>query len=256
MDNSSPESQGRRSIPIVEKKLDELSAALGRPLSPSPARSTDAEMLFVEEIKGKVDFLRCLLLAEGVGAPPASLAEAKDRFAFLDQLARSLVAGPGADEEEETKGLPGEDDDGNGSGSACSCTDSCQEEAAAADAGVEADRVAVDVAPVDDATDNNGGMEVAAATGEEEAAPDAVAEKKREAVAVPLPCEEAVVDVNAEKRDAAEHQAAAETKRTSAVWWRRSAAWCGAAGVVAVVAVVVAVELAAVARHNVYVVPT
>ncbi|GJN02119.1 hypothetical protein PR202_ga19441 [Eleusine coracana subsp. coracana] len=205
-------------------------------------------MLLVEEIKGKVDFLRCLLLAEGVGAPPASLNEAKDRFAFLDQLARSLVAGPDAEEEEETKGLPREDDDGNGSGSACSCTDSCQEEAAAGDA------------QVDDATDNKGGMEVAA-TAEEAAASDAVAEKKRdteqrEAGAVPLPREEAAVDANAEKRDAAEHQAAAETRRTRAVWWRRSAAWCGAAGVVTVVAVGVAVELAAVARHNVYVVPT
>jgi anti-sigma-K factor RskA len=77
-------------------------------------------------------------------------------------------------------------------------------------------------------------------------APDAVAKKSESE-------RQAVVDDASAKKRNAEHQSTAEAKRS---WWRRSAAWCGAA--VAVVAVGLAVELTAVAHHNVSVcvVPT
>ncbi|CAN6229140.1 unnamed protein product [Urochloa humidicola] len=250
--------QGRRASTVVERKLDELCACLEDALSStSMRRIPGAEARLAAEIKAKTDFLRSLLSAEAEyhgGARPEHLAEAEARFAVLeatfDNWARRAV--PAAPEPEEKKEEEPEEADADGTestGSTCSCTGSCQE-AAAGDAGVEASEVATADGVASKAHD--------AAEWRGEAVSGAVAAQKREAMgtrdgATP---KEAV----GEKRDA-ELEAAAETGRRTVAqrrWWRSGAAWCGAAGVIAVVAVGVAVELAAVARHNVnvYVVPT
>jgi hypothetical protein len=231
--------QGQLPNIVVERKLDELCASLDSAMSCPRLRSPDAEKRLVDEIKTKTDFLRSLLVAEQEfygNARPGYLAEAKARFTVLEtafnQWARPGADAPAAEEEME---------DGC-SRSECSCNDSCQE--AAGDAEDDADRLAVealiDVTP--DATDRKRDSVVTC----EEVAPDAVAKKSESE-------RQAVVDDASAKKRNAEHQSTAEAKRS---WWRRSAAWCGAA--VAVVAVGLAVELTAVAHHNVSVcvVPT
>ncbi|CAN6249663.1 unnamed protein product [Urochloa humidicola] len=248
--------QGRRASTVVERKLDELCACLEDALSSTPRRRIPgAEARLAAEIKAKTDFLRSLLAAEAEchgGARPEHLAEAEARFAVLEATFDNWARRAPEPEEKKKEKEPEEEADADGTestGSTCSCTGSCQE-AAAGDAGVEASEVATADGVASKAHD--------AAEGRGEAASCAVAAHKREAMgtrdgATP---KEAV----GEKRDA-ELEAAAETGRRAVAqrrWWRRGAAWCGAAGVIAVVAVGVAVELAAVARHNVnvYVVPT
>jgi hypothetical protein len=239
--------QGQRPNIVVERKLDELCASIDNAMSCPRPRSTDAEKRLVDEIKTKTDFLRSLLVAEGEchgDARPAYLAEAEAHFAVLEtafnQWARRGADAPAAEEEMEEQP---EEEDGC-SRSECSCNDSCQE--AAGDAVDDADRVAVealiDVTP--DATDRKRDSLVTC----EEVASDVVAKKSESQ-------RQAVVDDASAKKRNAEHQNAAETKRS---WWRRSATWCGAMVTVAVVAVGLAVEFAAVAHHNVsvYVVPT
>ncbi|CAN6240422.1 unnamed protein product [Urochloa humidicola] len=264
MEMPPPATQGRRASTVVERKLDELCACLEDALSSaSRRRLPGAEARLAAEMKAKTDFLRSLLAAEAEchgGARPEHLAEAEARFAVLeatfDNWARRAVpVAPEPEAEKKKEEEPEEEEaDGTGStGSTCSCTSSCQE-AAAGDAGVEASEV---VTAEGVASKGNVAGREAAET-REEAASGAVAIQKRAAMgtrdgATPK-------DAVGQERDA-ELEAAAETgRRTFAQrrWWRRGAAWCGAAGVVAVVAVGVAVELAAVAPQNVnvYVVPT
>jgi len=128
----------------------------------------------------------------------------------------------------------------------CSCTDSCQE-AVAGDA-VEARKEAA--ADAIASKGHDAGREDAGARGE--AAPGAVA-MKREAMGTRDDVKP--MDAAGKKREAAAEMRRRTVQRRR---WRRGAAWCGAAGVVAVVAVGLAVELAAEAHHNVnvYVVPT
>ncbi|CAN6235872.1 unnamed protein product [Urochloa humidicola] len=245
--------QGRRASTVVERKLDELCACLDGALS-SRRRLPGAEARLAAEIKAKTDFLRSLLAAEaechgGAGARPDYLAEAEARFAVLeatfDNWARRAAPAPEPEEEKKKEDAekPQEEADADGTastGSTCSCTGSCQE--AAAEDGV--------ASKGHDAAETRG-----------EAASGAVAaQKPREAVGTRVEDATPKQDAAGKRRDA-EHEAAAGTGRRTVAqrrWWRRGAAWCGAAGVVAVVAVGVAVELAAVAPHNVnvYVVPT
>ncbi|KAL6652265.1 hypothetical protein ACP70R_011190 [Stipagrostis hirtigluma subsp. patula] len=246
-----PATQGPRANTVVEKKLDQLCACLDEAMSSSSTtrlRGPGAEARLVAEIKARIDFLRSLLAAEGechAGARPGYLAEAEARFSVLeatfDQWSRRALGAPAAaaaDDDEEDYVYDG-GDEGQGeaeeedarSGSSCSCTHSCQE-AAEGDGFSERDA-----------------ERQAAETRNE----DGIA-KKREGDGTR---EDLTSDDIAKEREAA----AAETTRKRTVqrrWWRRGAAWCGAAGVVAAVAVVVgmAMELAAVAHHNVYVVPT
>ncbi|RLM73498.1 uncharacterized protein C2845_PM15G17120 [Panicum miliaceum] len=250
-----PATQGRRANTVVERKLDELCACLDDALSSRRWRGPDAAGRLVAEIKAKTDFLRSLLAAEAEchgGARPEHLAEAEARFAVLeatfDQWARRAVAAPEPEVVEEVVvGQPEKEADCSGSsGSTCSCTDSCQE-AVAGDA-IEA-RKEEATADAIASKGHDAGREAAGTRGEP--ASGAVA-KKREAMGTRD--DVAPKDAAGKKRDAA-----AETRRTvQRRWWRRAAAWCGAAGVVAVVAVGLAVELDAVAHHNVnvFVVPT
>ncbi|RCV34866.1 LOW QUALITY PROTEIN: hypothetical protein SETIT_7G192500v2 [Setaria italica] len=252
-----PAAQGRRASTVVERKLDELCACLDDALS---QRGPGAEARLAAEIKAKTDFLRSLLAAEAEchgGARPEHLAEAEARFAVLeatfDQWARRAVAAP--EPEEKEVGEPEEEADySESSGSTCSCTDSCQEaapgDAVEARKEVTADGIAI-AGKGHDAEREDAGTRG-------EAASDAVAARKREAMGTR---DYATPKGGVGKKRDADLEALAETGRRTVVqrrWWRRGAAWCGAAGVVALVAVGVAVELAAVAHHNVnvYVVPT
>ncbi|KAJ1272185.1 hypothetical protein BS78_06G183500 [Paspalum vaginatum] len=247
-----PATQVRRANTVAERKLDELCACLEAALS-SRKRGADAERRLLAEIKAKTDFLRSLLAAEAEchgGARPEHLAEAEARFAVLeatfDQWARRAASAP-EPVEEEVVGEP-EEEGTDCSGSTCSCTDSCQETAAAGNA-VEASKEGASGA-IADGSD----AECQAAEKRREAASDAIT-KKREAMGTR---EEVTPDAIAKKRDA-DGDAAAKTRRTTQRrWWMRSAAWCGAAGVVTVFAIGLAVGFAAVAHHNVtvYVVPT
>ncbi|OEL32981.1 hypothetical protein BAE44_0005996 [Dichanthelium oligosanthes] len=254
-----PPVQGRRASTVVERKLDELCACLDHALS-SRQRRPGAEERFAAEIKAKTDFLRSLLAAEAEchgGARPEQLAEAEARFAVLeatfDQWASRAVATPEPEEEEEEVGEPVEEADcSESSASTCSCTDSCQE-AAAGDAVEARKEVTADGSIASKGHDD---AECEAAETRGEAALGAVA-KKRETMGARDDVKPK--DAVGKKKSDADHEAAAETRRTvHRRWWRRGAAWCGAAGVVAVVAVGLAVEFAAVAHHNVnvYVVPT
>lgn len=263
-----PATQGRRVSAVVDRNLDELCACLDDALS-SRQRSPYMEKQLRDKIKAKTDFLRPLLAAEAEchgGARPVRLAEAEARFAVLeatfDQWARrAVVAAPEPVEEEGEEevavGEPEEEEaDCSGSSrSTCSCTDSCQE-------ATEGDAKREDVVEARNeegasdviAEDNDAEGETAETRREE--ATDTVA-KKREAMGTR---EEVTLDAIAKERDT-DREATAETGRTAVQrrWWRQSAsAWCGAACVAAVVAVGLAVELAAVAHHNVnvYVVPT
>lgn len=236
-----PAAQGRRASTVVERKLDELCACLDDALS-SRQRGPSAEARLAAEIRAKTDFLRSLLAAEAEchgGARLEHLAEAEARFAVLeatfDNWARRV-------------------DCSESSGSTCSCTDSCQE-AAPGDA-VEGRK---EVTAADGVASNGHDVERQAAGTPGEVASDAIAAKGREAMGTR---DDATPKGAAAKKRDADREAAAETGKRTVVqrrrWWGRGAAWCGAAGVVALVAVGVAVELAAVADHNVnvYVVPT
>ncbi|CAL5069291.1 unnamed protein product [Urochloa decumbens] len=255
-----PPAQGRRASTVVERKLDELCACLDDALS-SRRRLPGAEARLAAEIRAKTDFLRSLLAAEaechGGGARPEHLAEADARFAVLeatfDNWARRAVPAPEPEEEPEEEA----DADGTEStGSTCSCTGSCQEAAASDEAAVETRK---ETAAADSVASkgHEAGRDAAEARGGE-AASGAVAAQKRDAMGTRVDGATPPKDAVGQKRDA-ELEAAAETRRRTVAQqrWRRGAAWCGAAGVLAVVAIGVA-ELAAVARHNVnvYVVPT
>ncbi|KAF8702398.1 hypothetical protein HU200_032773 [Digitaria exilis] len=274
MDMPPAATQVRRANAVAERKLDELSACLGDALSSTRQRSPDAEGRLVAEIKAKTDFLRSLLVAEaechggGGGARPEYLAEAEARFAVLEatfhnwarRAAAAAAASPETGEEEDEKVRePAEEEETDGSessGSTCSCTDSCQE-AAPGDA-IEArkevtaaDGVASNGHDDDAEREATGTRRVVTTSG-------AVAEK-REAVGTRGDGDDGatpVADVR-KKRDAAA-ETRGRTVQRQRWWWRRGAAWCGAAGVVALVAVGLTVELAAVAHQNVnvYVVPT
>ncbi|PUZ48357.1 hypothetical protein GQ55_7G239300 [Panicum hallii var. hallii] len=252
-----PATQGRRANTVVERKLDELCASLDDALSSRRRRGPDAVGRLVAEIKAKTDFLRSLLAAEAEcqgGARTEHLAEAEARFAVLkatfDQWARCAAAAPKA-EVQEVVGEPEKEADGcESSGSTCSCTDSCQEAVAGDDVEARNEATADGIA----GKGHDAGREAAGTRGE--TASGAVA-KKREAMGTRDDVKPK--DAAGKKRDAGS-EAAAETRRRTVQrrWWRRGAAWCGAAGVVAVVAVGLSVELAAVAHDNVsvYVVPT
>lgn len=244
-----PATQGRRASTVVDRKLDELCDCLDGALS-SRQRSPYTEERLRTEIKAKTDFLRSLLAAEaechgGAGARPEHLAEAEARFAVLEATfhrweRRDAVAAPELVEEEVVV-------EADCSGSSCSCTDSCQE-AMEADATVEA-------GSKEGTSDVIAECEAAGTRGEAAAARSA-SKKRAEAIETR---DEVTLDAIAKRRDA-DREAAVETRGRTVRrrWWRHSAAWCGAAGVVAVVAVGLAVELATVAHHNVnvYVVPT
>jgi len=260
-----PATQGRRVSAVVDRNLDELCASLDDALS-SRQRSPYAEKQLRDKIKAKTDFLRPLLSAEAEchgGARKVHLAEAEARFAVLkatfDQWAqRAVVAAPEPVEEEEEEVEEPEEEEADYSGSSrstCSCTDSCQE---ATEGDAKRDDV-VEARNKEEASDviaeDNDAEGETAETRREEAT-DTVA-KKREAMGAR---EEVTLDAIAKERDT-DREAVAETEKRAVQrrWWRQSAAaWCGAACVVAVVAVGLAVELVAVAHHNVnvYVVPT
>ncbi|CAL5030647.1 unnamed protein product [Urochloa decumbens] len=259
--------QGRRASTVVERKLDELCACLDDALS-SRRRLPGAEERLAAEIKAKTDFLRSLLAAEaechGGGARPEHLAEADARFAVLeatfDNWARRAVPPPEPEEEkEEGVGEPEEEADADGTeptGSTCSCTGSCQEAAAGDEAAVETRKETAAADSVASKGHEAGRDAAEARSGE--AASGAVTAQKRDAMGTRVDGATPPKDAFGQKRDA-ELEAVAETRRRTVAQqrWRRGAAWCGAAGVLAVVAIGVA-ELAAVARHNVnvYVVPT
>ncbi|XP_062184000.1 uncharacterized protein LOC133887967 [Phragmites australis] len=249
-----PATQGRRANAVVGRKLDELCACLDDALSSPRPRCPEA---LHAEIKARTDFLQSLLAAEAEcygGAPPLYLAEAEERFAVLKNAFHQWARGAVAARAEEEEGEHGEE--ATGSGSECSCTDSCQE-AAVGDA--ECDAVEARKEVTSDAVAMKRDAECEAmVTREKVTSSDAIA-KNRDAEGGTMGTREEVTsDAIAKNRDA-ENEAAAETRRSNVQRrWRRSAAWCGIAGVVAVVAVGLAVELAAVAHHNVnvYVVPT
>ncbi|KAF8687992.1 hypothetical protein HU200_042477 [Digitaria exilis] len=266
--------QGRRVSTVPERKLDELSACLGDALSSTRQRGPNAERRLVAEIKAKTDFLRSLLVAEaechgGGGARPEYLAEAEARFAVLEETfhnwARRAAAAaspePVEEEDDDEKVRePAEEEETDGSessGSTCSCTDWCQE-AAPGDA-IEARKevTAADGIASNVHDDEDDAEREATGTRRVVATSGAVAEK-REAVGTRDDDDgtKSVAFVS-KKRDAAA-DTRGRTVQRQRWWWRRGAAWCGAAGVVALVAVGLTLELAAVAHQNVnvYVVPT
>ncbi|KAL5216737.1 hypothetical protein ABZP36_008138 [Zizania latifolia] len=217
------EAQTRRRRPnyVVERKLAELDACLADAMTSRPRRS-DVDGSIFAEIQCRTDFLRTLIAAEGEchgGERPEHLAEAEARFAVLEGAFDQWARRDvvaAPAEEEQPEEAPV-------SGSACSCTDSCF------------------------------GFDV---TCGQEATSDAKCDAERKPVVEMTPGATAAT-VNAERETATTHKSApaAVTPRRG---WRRSAACCGAAGAVAVVALAVgvAIEFAAVAHQNVYVVPT
>lgn len=254
-----PATQGRRAIAVVDRKLGELCACLDDAMS-SRQRSPYAEERLCAEIKSRADFLRSLMAAEvdcHGGARPEHLAEAEARFAVLeatfDRWARRAIAAPEPVVEEKEE----EADSLGSSRSTCSCTESCQE-ATEGDAMRDAVETRGNEGTSDGIAEDNDAECETVVIRREEAAAVPVAKKRDEAMGTR---EEVALDAIAKKKGDTDRDAAAETGRRTVDqrrWWRRSAAWCGAAGVVAVVAVGLAVELVAVADHdvNAYVVPT
>lgn len=251
--------QGLLATTVVDWKLDELCACLDDALS-SRKRSLYTEERLRAMIDAKTDFVRSLLssVAEcNGGALPEHLAEAEARFAVLaatyDRWARRAVAAPEPVVEEKEE----EADSLGSSRSTCSCTESCQE-ATEGDAMRDAVETRGKEGTSDGIAEDNDAECETVVIRREEAAAVPVAKKRDEAMGTR---EEVALDAIAKKKGDTDRDAAAETGRRTVDqrrWWRRSAAWCGAAGVVALVAVGLAVELVAVADHdvNAYVVPT
>jgi hypothetical protein len=215
----------------MERKLDELDACVAKAQASRPQHSDVDDRRLFKEIRRRTDFLRSLIAAERDchgDAPPGHLVDAEWRFGVLERTieewALSGVAAPTEEEEEEPNDAAAGSGSASGSGSGgCSCTGSCE------GFEVTGKEAAIDVKCTLDKDD-------AEARKDKEPAAAAAAAAAEAAIEVP-------------------HAARTNARRR---WWKRRAALCGAAGVVAVIALGagLALEFAAVAQQSVYVVPT
>jgi hypothetical protein len=189
----------------------------------------DDRRLF-KEIRRRTDFLRSLIAAEKDchgDAPPGHLVDAEWRFGILERTIQEwaqsdIAAATEVEEEEEPEEAAAGSGSASGSGSGgCSCTGSCE--------GFEV-------------TGKEAAMDVKCTFDKD----DAEARKDKEPAAAAAAAE-AAIEVPPATRTNARRR-----------WWKRPAALCGAAGVVAVIALGarLALEFAAVAQQSVYVVPT
>ncbi|CAM0903448.1 unnamed protein product [Alopecurus aequalis] len=229
MDRPPAASQRARPANVIERKLGELDVCLTA-LTSRPRRS-DVDDKVVADIHGRTEWLRMLIATERDtqgDARPEHLVEAEEWFAVLErtfeQWAQSAVAAATEEEGEEPDQATAGSGSSSGSGG-CSCTGSCS------------------------------GFEV---TGQEAALDakcnldkdDAAAHKDKDGAEAPKDKEEAAPVIQVPP--------AAWTTAPRRRWWKRRAAVCGLAGVVAVVALGagLALQYAAVAQQSVYVVPT
>jgi hypothetical protein len=219
----------RRPIRLIEQKLDELDTFHAKALASRPQHPDVDDRRLFKEIRRRTDFLRSLIAAQRNchgGTLPGHLVDAEWRFGVLERTieewAQSDIAAATEVEEEPEKAAAGSRPaSGSGSGSGgCSCTGSCEGfEVTGKDA-------AIDVKCTLDKDD---------------------AEARKDTEPAAAAAAEAAIEVPPATRTNARR-----------CWWKRRAALCGAAGVVAVIALGarLALEFAAVAQQSVYVVPT